>query len=198
MNAEFARLERSSQQDSEPETVPIQSARYARFGDFCLDLLKHELCKDGARVKMQGKVCDVLLILLETPGDVVTRDALRARLWPPDTRVNYDANVNTTVNKLRQVLGDSSEQSVFVETIPRKGYSFIAPVEYSDIPPTPTHEARKSVSTIPRDASPANGHSDIFSASSISSVWFKAGIIALIAASVLLGAAILLFTHRPF
>lgn len=196
MNAEFARLETSSQ-DTEPETVSNPTGRYARFGDFCLDLLKHELCKDGARVKMQGKVCDVLLILLETPGDVVTRDALRARLWPPDTRVNYDANVNTTVNKLRQVLGDSSEQSVFVETIPRKGYSFIAPVDYNDIPPA-ARDARKPVSKIPSDANHTNGQSEIFSASPISSMWFKAGIIALIAASVLLGAAILLFTHRPF
>src|SRR5271156_4129960 len=134
MNAEFARLETPSQ-DKEPETASNHSSRYARFGDFCLDLQKHELCKDGARIKMQGKVCDVLMILLETPGEVVTREALRGRLWPPDTRVNYDANVNTTVNKLRQVLGDSSDQSVFVETVPRRGYNFIAPVEFSDDAP---------------------------------------------------------------
>ena len=79
---------------------------------------------------MQGKVCDALLILIKRAGEVVTRETLRERLWPTDTQINYDANVNTTVNKLRQVLGDSPDRPIFVETIPRKGYTFIANVEY--------------------------------------------------------------------
>jgi len=112
-------------------------ARYIRFGVFHLDLRKEELLKDGMRVKLQGKVYQALLALLERPGEVVTRVTLRMRLWPSDTHVNYDANVNTTVNKLRQVLGDSPDQPVFVDTIPRKGYSFVAPIEYLDQPAAP-------------------------------------------------------------
>src|SRR6476660_7595218 len=104
-------------------------ARYVRFGPFHLDLRKEELLKNGTRVKLQGKVFQALLALLEKPGEVVTRQALRNRLWPSDTHVNYDANVNTTVNKLRLVLGDSPDKPVFVETIPRQGYCFVGTVE---------------------------------------------------------------------
>jgi DNA-binding winged helix-turn-helix (wHTH) protein len=144
---------------------------------------------------MQGKVCDVLMILLERPGEVVTREALRARLWPPDSRVNYDANVNTTVNKLRQVLGDSSDQSVFVETVPRKGYSFVAPVEFSDRAPTP-NEACDSVLRIASSAGSASAHAEVAPHSPMSSIWFKAGVIALLVAAILFGAAVMLYTHR--
>jgi DNA-binding winged helix-turn-helix (wHTH) protein len=109
-------------------------ARYARFGGFDLDLQRQELFHGGARVPLPRKVLEVLLILIEKPGDIVTRGVLRSRLWPPDQSVNFDANVNTTVNKLRQVLGDSTNQPTFVETIPRRGYVFIARTEYSDQP----------------------------------------------------------------
>src|SRR5205807_2417673 len=83
---------------------------------------------------LPGKVCQVLVTLLERHGEIVTREELRTRLWGSDTHVNFDANVNTTVNKLRQILGDSNEQSIYVQTIPRRGYSFIAPVEFLDQP----------------------------------------------------------------
>jgi DNA-binding winged helix-turn-helix (wHTH) protein len=69
------------------------------------------------------------LALVERPGEIVTREALRARLWPDNTFVNYDANVNTTVNKLRLTLGDSPEKPMYVETIPRQGYCFLGNVE---------------------------------------------------------------------
>src|SRR3977135_124615 len=114
----------------------IAPSRYVCFGGFHLDLKKEELFKDGARVKLQGKVYQALLALLQKPGEIVSREELRTQLWPSDTHVNYDANVNTTVNKLRLVLGDSTEQPVYVETIPRKGYSFVAKIEYADRPPT--------------------------------------------------------------
>ena len=94
-------------------------ARYARFGVFDLDFHRQELFRAGTRVALPRKVLEVLLILIEKPGEIVTRECLRARLWPPDQNVNFDANVNTTVNKLRQVLGDSTNQPSFVETIPR-------------------------------------------------------------------------------
>jgi DNA-binding winged helix-turn-helix (wHTH) protein len=103
--------------------------RYLRFGQFQVDLQRGELLKEGSRVHIQSKVFQVLLALIERPGEIVTRESLRARLWPDGTFVNYDANVNTTVNKLRLTLGDSPEKPMYVETIPRKGYCFLGNVE---------------------------------------------------------------------
>jgi DNA-binding winged helix-turn-helix (wHTH) protein len=116
----------SPQGDESSNKAAFPPNRYLCFGTFHLDLHKEELFKDGTRVKLQGKVYQALFALLQKPGEIVTREELRMHLWPLDTHVNYDANVNTTVNKLRQVLGDSSDQPAFVDTIPRKGYSFVA------------------------------------------------------------------------
>src|SRR5712692_4829066 len=128
---------RSPQEHEGSNNAAFPPARYVCFGAFHLDLKKEDLFKDGARVKLQGKVYQALLALLQKPGEIVTREELRMQLWPSDTHVNYDANVNTTVNKLRQVLGDSPEQPAFVDTIPRKGYIFVAKVEYADQPVIP-------------------------------------------------------------
>src|SRR5215470_5803685 len=103
--------------------------RYLRFGQFQVDLQCEELLKEGLRVHIPSKVFQVLLALVERPGQTVTRESLRARLWPEGTFVNYDANVNTTVNKLRLALGDSPEKPTYVETIPRKGYCFVGKIE---------------------------------------------------------------------
>ena len=103
--------------------------RYLCFGQFQVDLQREELFKEGSRVRIPSKVFQVLLALVERPGEIVTREALRARLWPDGTFVNYDANVNTTVNKLRLALGDSPEKPMYVETIPRRGYCFLGTVE---------------------------------------------------------------------
>ena len=103
--------------------------RYLCFGQFQVDLQREELFKDGSRVRIPSKVFQVLLALVERPGEIVTREALRARLWPGGTFVNYDANVNTTVNRLRLALGDSPEKPMYVETIPRQGYCFLGNVE---------------------------------------------------------------------
>jgi DNA-binding winged helix-turn-helix (wHTH) protein len=103
--------------------------RYLCFGQFQVDLQRAELFKEGSRVRIPSKVFQVLLALVERPGEIVTREALRARLWPGGTFVNYDANVNTTVNKLRLALGDSPEKPMYVETIPRQGYCFLETVE---------------------------------------------------------------------
>jgi DNA-binding winged helix-turn-helix (wHTH) protein len=94
-----------------------------------VDLQREELIREGKRMRVPSKVYQVLLALLEKPGEVVTREDIRARLWPEGTFVNYDANVNTTVNKLRLALDDSPEQPVYVETIPRQGYCFVGRVE---------------------------------------------------------------------
>src|SRR5437763_1446706 len=128
---------RSPEQPEALHNATIAPTRYVCFGAFHLDLKKEDLFKDGTRVKLQGKVYQALLALLQKPGEIVTREELRMQLWPSDTHVNYDANVNTTVNKLRQVLGDSADQSAFVDTIPRQGYSFIAKVEFLDRPVAP-------------------------------------------------------------
>src|ERR1700731_5209621 len=125
----------------EPETAAGPSralpftSRYIRFGPFQVDQKRQEVSKSGARLRLQGKVYQVLLALIEKQGEVVTRDELRVRLWPADTHVNYDANVNTTVNKLRQALGDSSEKPLYIETIPRKGYCFLLQPQVSDDSP---------------------------------------------------------------
>lgn len=115
-----------------PERALLLSNRYIEFGPFRIDQQKQEVTRNGSRLKLQGKVYQILLALLEKPGEVVTREELCMRLWPADTHVNYDANVNTTVNKLRQALGDSSDKPLYVETIPRKGYCLLVQPEISD------------------------------------------------------------------
>jgi DNA-binding winged helix-turn-helix (wHTH) protein len=177
-------------------STSVHPSRYIRFGVFHLDLRREELLRDGSRVKLQGKVYQALLALLEKPGEVVTREALCMRLWPSDTHVNYNANVNTTVNKLRQVLGDSPEDPVFVDTIPRKGYSFVAKVEYLDHPeplPVPQQSGSQAISAS------ESGQSEpkyFFPRAAFHSKWFTAGVISLIVAGMLFGAALILYAHR--
>ena len=113
----------------ETNATSVSGCRYLCFGGFQLDTQRELLFKDGTKVRLPGKVFQTLVALLDKPGEVVTRDALREKLWPQGTFVNYDANVNTTVNKLRLVLGDSPDQPAYIETIPRLGYCFVGNVE---------------------------------------------------------------------
>ncbi len=106
-----------------------ESVRAVRFGPFEADLEAGELRKRGLKLKLEGKPFQILSLLLQKAGEVVTRRELREKLWSPDTYVVFDRNVNTAVNKLRQALGDSAESPRFVETLARRGYRFIAPVE---------------------------------------------------------------------
>jgi DNA-binding winged helix-turn-helix (wHTH) protein len=106
--------------------------RYARFGNFQIDLQREELYQDNKRIKVQAQVYRALLLLLSRAGEIVSREEVRKWLWPEVFLVNLDANVNTTMNKLRQVLGDSPESARYIETMPRRGYSFVAAVEFSD------------------------------------------------------------------
>ncbi|HLZ93252.1 MAG TPA: winged helix-turn-helix domain-containing protein [Candidatus Acidoferrum sp.] len=108
--------------------------RYAAFRAFQADFQREELYHEGKRVKVQAKLFQGLLLLLSRAGEVVTREEVRRHLWPDIYLGNRDANVNTTMNKLRQVLGDSPEGPLYIETIPRRGYCFIARVEFSDVP----------------------------------------------------------------
>jgi len=102
-------------------------SRIARFGVFELDFRAGEVRKNGAKLRLQEQPFQVLALLLERAGDVVTRRTLRERLWP-DSHAAYGHGLNTAVNKLRDLLGDSAQSPRFVETLPRRGYRFIAPV----------------------------------------------------------------------
>jgi DNA-binding winged helix-turn-helix (wHTH) protein len=99
-----------------------------QFGVFELDVRAAELRKNGVKLRLQEQPFRVLAVLLEQPGEVVTREELKERLWPDDTFVDFDNSLNTAVNKLRDVLGDSAVSPRFVETVPRRGYRFLAPV----------------------------------------------------------------------
>jgi TolB-like protein/DNA-binding winged helix-turn-helix (wHTH) protein/Tfp pilus assembly protein PilF len=114
--------------ESTPKTV--------RFGVFELDSRAGELRKHGLRLKLQNQSFQVLAALLEHPGEVVTKEELGQRLWPSGTFVDFDHGLHSAITRLREILGDSSERPRFIETLPRRGYRFIAPVEVAlDMPP---------------------------------------------------------------
>ena len=108
-------------------------ARYARFGAFEADVEQEELYRNGERVKVQSKLFQALLLLMSRAGEIVGREEVRRHLWPDAFLTNLDANVNTTMNKLRQVLGDSPEKPLYIETIPRRGYTFVAGIVFSEL-----------------------------------------------------------------
>ncbi len=103
--------------------------RLLRFGVFDLNLSARELRKHGVRIKLRGHAAEVLEFLLERPGEIVTRERIQERLWPGNTFVDFEHGLNTAVKKLRAALGDSPENSRYIETVPKVGYRFIAPVE---------------------------------------------------------------------
>jgi DNA-binding winged helix-turn-helix (wHTH) protein len=178
-----------SMREVEPENPAhaiLSSGRYIHFGPFQIDQQRQEVTKGGSRLKLQGKVYQVLLALLEKPGEVVTREELRQRLWPAETHVNYDANVNTTVNKLRQALGDSPDKPLYIETIPRKGYCLVVQPEVSN-----KAETSLLLHTIPpTESGKASFGSSLGSSLSRSDVWVILGVVGLIVAGMLLGAGI--------
>src|SRR5579862_3660589 len=106
----------------------VRSTRFYRFDTFTLDVRTGELTRDGKRHLLRAQPLQLLLALLEHPGELVTREALVNRLWPAGTFVDFDRGLNKAVNHLREALGDSADQPRFIETFPRKGYRFIAPV----------------------------------------------------------------------
>ncbi|MGH9563511.1 MAG: winged helix-turn-helix domain-containing protein, partial [Terracidiphilus sp.] len=118
-----------------PEISPNQESssqngfHTVRFGEFEANLRSGEIRKAGSRIKLQDQPFKVLQILLENPGDVVSREELQSRIWPDVSFGDFDHAVNVAVGKLRTALGDSAESSSFIETVPRRGYRFIAPVE---------------------------------------------------------------------
>ena len=105
------------------------SPRVIRFGVFELDIAAGELRRDGLKVRLQNQPVRVLTLLLKRAGEVVPRDDFRQEIWPADTFVDFDRGLSTAINKIREALGDSADNPRFVETVPRRGYRFIAPVE---------------------------------------------------------------------
>jgi TolB-like protein/Tfp pilus assembly protein PilF len=105
------------------------SHRRVRFGSFEIDEIAGELCKDGAKIRLQEQPFQILQILLEQPGEVVTREEIRKRVWPSDTFVDFDHGINNAIKRLREALGDTAETPRFIETLPRRGYRFIAELE---------------------------------------------------------------------
>ncbi len=109
------------------------SPRLIRFGVFELDLRSGELQKQGRKIRLEGQPVQVLICLLESPGELVTREELHRKLWPADTFVNFEHGLNAAVKRLRQALNDSADNPRFVETLPRRGYRFIAPIHAVDV-----------------------------------------------------------------
>jgi TolB-like protein/DNA-binding winged helix-turn-helix (wHTH) protein/Tfp pilus assembly protein PilF len=122
--------------------VPVQSPPRILFRNFELDLTSGELHKNGQKVPLPPKAFEVLCCLVERPGEVVTRDDLRARLWTADTFVEFDDSLNHAVKKLRQALGDSAENPEFIQTLPRHGYRFIASTNGHSTP-EPTQKPKR-------------------------------------------------------
>src|SRR5499427_5162530 len=112
--------------------LETRSPETLRFGIFEVDLRAGELCKQGKRIRVQDQPFQVLTILLKRTGQVVSREELRGQIWPQDTFVDFDNSLNTAINKLREALGDSADSPRFIETLPRRGYRFVAPVTGAD------------------------------------------------------------------
>src|ERR1019366_9105827 len=119
----------TSSPTSDPTPGSDNESRLLRFGVFEIDLAAGELRKNGRRIRLQEQPFQVLVALLENAGRVVTREDLRQKIWPADTFVDFDHSLNTAVNKIRESLGDSASSQRFVETLARRGYRFIAPVD---------------------------------------------------------------------
>jgi len=130
-------------------SLSAQAPRVFRFGVFEVDPEQSELLKSGLRIKLQDQPLQVLIMLLERPGETVTREELQRRLWSADTFVDFDHSLNSAIKKLREALGDRSESPRFIETLHRRGYRFIAPVE--------TQNSADFGTTVPDSGTPSSG-----------------------------------------
>src|SRR5262245_25491051 len=115
---------------------PIQPLRWAFFGAVELDARAGELHASGRRIRLQNQPFQLLVLLLEHAGEVVTQDAIRARLWASDTVVEYELGIGTAMKKLRHALGDDAVTPRYIETLPRRGYRWLVPVTWADAPAT--------------------------------------------------------------
>ncbi len=166
-----------------------------RFGVFELDSRTRELRKHGVRLKLQGKPFQVLQALLERPGELVTREELRQRLWPSDVFVDFERGLNTAANRLRIALGDSADNPRYIETLARAGYRFIAPVQVLDapVPPVPQTVDISQTTEPPQPSAPTQA--------STRNAWPTVGarlvLATMVTTALLVGAAIWLGVGRP-
>jgi TolB-like protein/DNA-binding winged helix-turn-helix (wHTH) protein/Tfp pilus assembly protein PilF len=163
-----------------------QSSPRVRFRTFELDLRTQELYRNGLKLKLRGHPIAVLRILLERPGELVTRETLQKRLWPDDTFVDFDQILNQSVAKLRDALGDRAEAPRFIETLPKLGYRFIAPVEQPEVSAVSEPEAGSAVEPVaipPADHATARRRR----------IWIPAAILLLLATA---AGAYRFFSHR--
>jgi DNA-binding winged helix-turn-helix (wHTH) protein len=123
------------------------SSRIIRFSTFEVNLHTGELRQRGQKVRLQEQPLHVLAALLERPGEMVTREELRSKLWPADTFVDFDHSLNAAIRRLRDALGESAETPIFVETVARRGYRFIGNVELSAATPSARPRPRQWRST---------------------------------------------------
>jgi cholera toxin transcriptional activator len=146
---------------STPPSTPAKKT--LRFEVFEVDLAAGELRKNGSRIRLQEQPFQILVYLLDRAGDVVTREELRQKLWPADTFVDFDHSLNTAVNKLREALGDSASSPRYVETLARRGYRFLAPVQPAESKSAPKDSspvtAAEAASQVPLQA--ASFHRDL-------------------------------------
>src|SRR5579863_1164914 len=131
-------------------SLPISSKRLLRVGLFVIDLDSCEIHKNGRKLRLQDQPFRVLAMLLDRPGEIVTREELQSTVWSADTYVDFDEGLNTAIRKLRVAFDDSAENPRFIQTVPRRGYRFIAPVEATagvDSPETPVSTPIPSIVT---------------------------------------------------
>src|SRR5579859_1958711 len=141
-------------------TEPPPAPRY-RFGAFEADAATGELRRQGTRIKLNAQPFQVLLMLLERPADLLTREEISRSLWPDGTFVDYEHGVNSAVNRIREALGDTAVNPRFIETLARRGYRFVAPVErigaaeaQVTATPPPTLEAAAELPPLEPDPAP--------------------------------------------
>src|SRR5271170_2994590 len=139
-------------------SIAAPVAPLLRFDIFELDVRTGELRKRGARVRLQGQPLQVLEKLLRRPGDLVTREELRAQIWKADTFVDFDHSLHNAIARIRDVLGDSAEAPRYIETLPRRGYRFIGPVETVKISLPPASAQSKQPSEVSAEVRPSRPH----------------------------------------
>ncbi len=128
---------------------PSHAGQVLRFGIFEADLSTGELRKNGMKVRLQEQPFQILAFLLARPGELVTRQDLRDKLWSNDTFVDFDHSLNTAINKLREALGDSASSPRFIETVARRGYRFLGSVESAQLAPNANRESNQSTPDVP-------------------------------------------------
>ena len=180
---------------------PFRSVCHARFGSFEVDFRSGELLKNGRRVRLQDQPLQVLAMLLDRPGELVSREELRQKLWPTDTFVDFDHGLNNAINRLREALNDSADAPRFIETLPRRGYRFVAEVnaDASTVPEagalTDSIEAVEVASGVESHAAVAAKPSPVPSLSRVRKFWLAAASVGIAAAVIL---ALYFERARPF